>query len=293
MQLDALRRRIGCSIPQCESRRFTFFRSPRLSIADVPFQSGFPLTCAIFRTAGMSEIVGFLASSCTRCVSSRPTTTPGTSVDTVIDGDSVCFFDSSVGTGRTRIVRWQNVDRSLFEVVKPIDSKENGVFLVKQLAIRRHAAIRLGSCRRSAGVYSGRSTQRRVNAQLTSLFAAQRPLASIRLAVSEKAPRAMPPGIPVTSPRPGTDGAAGVRRGGGGDSASTLPGAPVFIRSSWSDAATVDVMAAGSVAEPGIIATCAALSDSSARASSIIPSNRPRTETPRRAASASTQARRS
>ena len=152
------------------------------------------------------------------------------------------------------------------------------------------------------GVYNERSTQRRVNAQLLSRFVAWRPLDSIMLAVSEKAPRRMPQGIPVTNPNPGTDDpcrVAGRVEASPGRALSCCSNGAVPPK--WDGTATSSTdernSCRGSPTESSGLATAGTASPGRAssieRASSIIPSNRPRTETPRRAASASTQARRS
>ncbi len=130
-------------------------------------------------------------------------------------------------------------------------------------------------------------TKRRVNTQLLSLLVAQRPPNSRRLVESEKASRSRPPGTPVTDPMPGhgDDGGALTRCS---DSDADAPSRTVDAGTSSTDGRNVEA-GAGTVSS----GRSAAVSTPSERASSIIPSKRPRTETPRRAASASTQARRS
>jgi hypothetical protein len=170
------------------------------------------------------------------------------------------------------------------------------VFLVKQLA--RGCAAPVFPLRTGwyGGVYTERSVRCLVNTQPPSLLAAHRPPDSIRLAVSEHAPRMRPPGRAVTDPKSGKSDRPGNARKGDDDSVLTLPiGAPV-ASSSGLDFAVVSTGGppAGPGAAPPNPATArAAPTASPERASSIIPSKSPRTETPRRAASPSTQARRS
>ena len=140
--------------------------------------------------------------------------------------------------------------------------------------------------------------KRRVNTQFLRRLLAQRPLSSMRLAVSEKASRIRPPGTDVTdvTPAHGDD----VEAPGSEDPALTVSDGVDGVDAVGScelGAATVSSAAwaidGPGAAEPSPAIARSASSDSSKRASSIIPSNKPRTETPRRAASASTQARRS
>ena len=148
------------------------------------------------------------------------------------------------------------------------------------------AITRCGRCC-GVGVYSERSTQRRVNTQLLSRFVAWRPPDSITLAVRERAPRTMPQGIPATNPIPGTDGPDGVGR-----RVEASPGRLLSCCSNGADPPEWDDVAisstdernsrTGSPTESSERATAGSVSPE--RASSIIPSNRPRTETPRRAA---------
>ena len=113
----------------------------------------------------------------------------------------------------------------------------------------------------------------------------------------EKASRISPVGRAVTAPTPDQDDPAG---GGFVDEqgpAFTLPGRPIWVGccSPWSapiPPAGGTACTAGA-ADPRPAMACVASARAPVRASSIIPSNRPRIETPRRSASASTQARRS
>jgi hypothetical protein len=137
---------------------------------------------------------------------------------------------------------------------------------------------RVGTPAFGEGVYSERRPQRRVNTQLSNLFAATRPLSSIRLAVSEKASRIRPVGRAVTAPTPDH----------GDEADGEFDDEPEAAASSAGGTAA----GAGAVDPRPAMARLASVGPPP-RASSIIPSNRPRIETPRRAASASTQARRS
>ncbi len=138
-----------------------------------------------------------------------------------------------------------------------------------------------------------RRAHRRVNTQRSNRFAARRPLSSITLAVSEKASRIRLVGRTVTAPTPDQ----GDESDGRDDAALTLSGrstatgrcapASAVGSSAGSSAATAGA------ADPRPAIARLASAGPPVRASSIIPSNRPRIETPRRAASASTQARRS
>ena len=146
------------------------------------------------------------------------------------------------------------------------------------------------------GVYRARRPHRRVNTQRSNRFAASRPLNSMRLAVSEKASRTRLVGRAVTAPTP-DQGDEDDGEADDGNAPCTLP--------AWPTAAGCGAPGSSVVCWPGVTAIVAGPADprpamarlASAgppvRASSIIPSNRPRIETPRRAASASTQARRS
>jgi hypothetical protein len=147
-----------------------------------------------------------------------------------------------------------------------------------------------------AGVYRARRPHRRVNAQRSNRSAASRPLNSMRLAVSEKASRTRPVGRAVTAPTPDQgdedDGEADDE-----DAPCTLPGCPTAPGCGARGTAVVSwagvTPAVAGAAEPRPAMARLASAGPPVRASSIIPSNRPRIETPRRAASASTQARRS
>jgi hypothetical protein len=154
------------------------------------------------------------------------------------------------------------------------------------------------------GVYSERLLKRRVNTQLASRLVAQRPLNSMRLAVSERASRSRPPGTDVTdgTPDQGDEVVAPAMADPMEDPAGPLSERPEAVDSPELTSpeltpAIVSLRAwladARGTAEPNPAIARSAPAASPNRASSIIPSNRPRTETPRRAASASTQARRS
>ena len=171
------------------------------------------------------------------------------------------------------------------------------VFLVKQLARRIcHRSGASAWCIRR-GVYSGRRPHRRVNTQLSNLFVATRPLNSIRLAVSENASRIRPVGRAVTTPTPDQGDEAGGGRNDEAGPAWTLPGCPTSVGCFAPESAVVSsgggTSAAAGAADPKPAMSLLAAAGPPLRASSIIPSNRPRIETPRRAASASAQARRS
>ena len=161
------------------------------------------------------------------------------------------------------------------------------LFLVKQLAIDEcnHFARRHRRATRDDGYK--RPAKRRVNTQLLSLLVAQRPPNSRRLVEREKASRIKLPGTPATEPTPGR----------GGDEGALTPccDSDAVGPSGLDDAGTSSTDGRNVEAGPATESsgTSAAVSTPSERASSIIPSKRPRTETPRRAASASTQARRS
>ena len=126
---------------------------------------------------------------------------------------------------------------------------------------------------------------------------ATRPLNSIKLAVREKASRISLVGRAVTAPTPDQDDADG----GGSDDEEVRrlhsPAAP--LRGLWCAGGRPGLPAwwncrrCGSCATPGRQWPASLPLGPPVRASSIIPSNRPRIETPRRSASASTQARRS
>ena len=145
------------------------------------------------------------------------------------------------------------------------------------------------------GVYSERRPHRRVNTQLSNRFVAMRPLNSIKLAVRENASRISPVGSAVTAPTPDHGDPAG---GGFADEvgpAFTLPSCPASAGCA-PETATVsagETLWAAGAADPRPSMARVASARSPVRASSIIPSNKPRIETPRRSASASTQARRS
>ena len=130
-------------------------------------------------------------------------------------------------------------------------------------------------CVDDGGVYRERRPQRRVNTHCSNLLVATRPLNSMRLAVREKASRIRPVGRAVTAPTldQGDEGAGEPDD----EAAAVASGSP----------------AGAGVADPRPAMARLASAGPPLRASSIIPSNRPRMETPRRAASASTQARRS
>ena len=147
------------------------------------------------------------------------------------------------------------------------------------------------------GVYSGRRPHRRVNTQLSNLFVATRPLNSMRLAVSENASRIRPVGRAVTMPTPDQGDEAGGELEDEEGPAFALPDWPMSVDRrapgpASACSAGVTAVAAGA-ADPKPAMARLASAGPPLRASSIIPSNRPRIETPRRAASASTQARRS
>jgi hypothetical protein len=165
--------------------------------------------------------------------------------------------------------------------------RREGLFLVKQLAIDEcnHFAQRYRRATRGDGYE--RPTKRRVNTQLLSLFVAQRPPNSRRLVESEKASRIRLPGTPVTDPTAGHGGEEGALTRCC-DSGGVGPSGLEDAGTSSTDGRNVEAAAATESS-----GTSATGSTPSERASSIIPSKRPRTETPRRAASASTQARRS
>ena len=130
-------------------------------------------------------------------------------------------------------------------------------------------------CVDDGGVYRERRPQRHVNTHCSNLLVATRPLNSMRLAVREKASRIRPVGRAVTAPTldQGDEGAGEPDD----EAAAVASGSP----------------AGAGVADPRPAMARLASAGPPVRASSIIPSNRPRMETPRRAASASTQARRS
>lgn len=169
------------------------------------------------------------------------------------------------------------------------------VFLVKQLA--RAARHQFSQHRSGAGgVYTERSPRCLVNAQPPSRLVAHRPLDSIRLTVSEHAPRMRPPGRAMTDPKSGKSDRPGNARKGDDDPVLTLRAGTADASSSGLGVAIVSSAGgppAGPDAEPDPSMAPAAPGDSPERASSIIPSKSPRIETPRRAASPSTQARRS
>jgi hypothetical protein len=147
------------------------------------------------------------------------------------------------------------------------------------------------------GVYSGRRPHRRVNTQCSNLFVATRPLSSIKLAVREKASRISPVGSAVTTPTPDHGEPSAGEFGDEGGPACTLPGCPAAVACCAPGSATGSVAGGtawpAGAADPRPAMARVASARSPVRASSIIPSNRPRIETPRRCASASTQARRS
>jgi hypothetical protein len=144
-----------------------------------------------------------------------------------------------------------------------------------------------------AGVYRARRPHRRVNAQRSNRSAASRPLNSMRLAVSEKASRTRPVGRAVTAPTP-DQGDENEGEADDGDAPCTFPGCPTAAGCGAPGSSVVCWAGVTAVvAEPRPAMARLASAGPPVRASSIIPSNRPRIETPRRAASASTQARRS
>ena len=120
--------------------------------------------------------------------------------------------------------------------------------------------------------YAERPPRSFVSGQLSILLRAHRPLILISPVVMENAPRTMPLGSPVEEEVAGASSTP--------DASATRP--PLL---STTTGASVDP-------EPAI-ARAASSAVSPVRAPSIIPSKSARTETPRRAASASTQARRS
>ena len=95
------------------------------------------------------------------------------------------------------------------------------VFLVKQLA--RAARHQFSQHRSGAGgVYTERSPRCLVNAQPPSRLVAHRPLDSIRLTVSEHAPRMRPPGRAMTDPKSGKSDRPGNACKGDDDPVLTL-----------------------------------------------------------------------
>ena len=146
------------------------------------------------------------------------------------------------------------------------------------------------------GVYAERSAQARVNGQPASLLVAHRPVISIRPAVTENAPRIRPPGTAVTGPRLGHGDEPGAPPSAVGGGVPTLSGCSGVDTSfdlgaaACSGRSSPPALAADDP-EPAVARAASAFSPD--RAPSIIPSKSPRTETPRRAASASTHARRS
>ena len=113
----------------------------------------------------------------------------------------------------------------------------------------------------------------------------------------EKASRISPVGRAVTAPTPDQGDEADVGFDEDEDAASTLPGWPTSVGCrvpgpiAFSSAGGTAAGAAAADPKPAMARLASA--GPPLRASSIIPSNSPRIETPRRAASASTQARRS
>lgn len=118
--------------------------------------------------------------------------------------------------------------------------------------------------------YAERPPRSLVTGQLSILLRAHRPLLLISPVVMENAPRIMSLGSPVSEPRSGK-----VDEPDRDVDRVLTPSEEVAT-----DASSIPDVAASSAVSP-------------VRAPSIIPSKRTRTETPRRAASASTQARRS
>jgi len=140
--------------------------------------------------------------------------------------------------------------------------------------------------------YAERPPRSLVTGQLSILLRAHRPLLLISPVVMENAPRIMPLGSPVSEPRSGNepdrdaDWVLTPSEEEAADASST-PDASL-TRSPLMSVTT----GAGVDPEPAI-ARAASSALSPVRAPSIIPSKSTRTDTPRRAASASSQARRS
>jgi len=141
--------------------------------------------------------------------------------------------------------------------------------------------------------YAERPPRSLVTGQLSILLRAHRPLLLISPVVMENAPRTMPLGSPVREPRSGK----GDEPDRDADWVLTPSEEVTTDASSIPDASPTRppllsvTTGAGADANPAI-ARAASSAVSPVRAPSIIPSKRTRTETPRRAASASTQARR-
>ena len=109
--------------------------------------------------------------------------------------------------------------------------QRRSVFLVKQLARRERRRFSLHQVG-SSGVYTERSLRYLVNTQPPSLLVAHRPLDSIKLTVSEHAPRIRPAGRAVTDPMSGRSDPPGNARNGDDGSVLTLSvgGCCSFVR---------------------------------------------------------------